>query len=534
MKKVKILDCTLRDGGYYNRWDFPIDLVRAYLKALAEAVDIIELGFRQFGPEEFLGPHAFTTHSYLKRLELPPGPMYGVMVDAKNLTDSGLSIEKAVDALFQSAPRELFDLVRVAAHFTEVADALQIVRHLKSKGFTVGLNLMQASLQGDNAIRTAAEAIAACDELDVLYFADSLGDMQEEDIRAVFVSLREGGWQGEIGFHAHNNIGLGLVNVDVAACVGCSWLDSTVTGMGRGAGNAETEFVLLHHRSSVSQACLESLGDLVVRWFQPLKIKHGWGTSLFYRLGAQRKLHPTYIQQLAEDNDLGPADIIRVINDLGRTESPHKYKTETLESCVARMTSSDAVAFSGETGVDAVWQDREVVLVANTPTSNRLEDAILDYAEHNHALLCSINLPAESSSLKHDFIFVSHNRKIREDASRYAMNKYKFIAPKKAFAGEKINIAYDYGLQVTENEFVSTSNCGRIPFHLTVAYALAFCSVAQAKQVSLVGFDGHLTESAEHKQMAKFWGLFQSSCDLTVVSLTPTPYPLAERSIYAL
>ncbi len=82
---TKILDCTLRDGGYYNNWDFKKDLVKEYLEAMAVSkTDFIELGLRQFKNESFLGAHAYTTNDYLKRLDLPKGPKYGVMVDAKN------------------------------------------------------------------------------------------------------------------------------------------------------------------------------------------------------------------------------------------------------------------------------------------------------------------------------------------------------------------------------------------------------------------------------------------------------------------
>ena len=92
--QLKVLDCTLRDGGYYNNWDFDEDLVRDYLNALAEAkIDYIELGLRNFPKCTFDGPFAYTKESYLNSIVLPPGPKYGVMIDAKTILSSNLQVE---------------------------------------------------------------------------------------------------------------------------------------------------------------------------------------------------------------------------------------------------------------------------------------------------------------------------------------------------------------------------------------------------------------------------------------------------------
>ena len=98
---VNILDCTLRDGGYYNKWDFSLELVTDYLDAMAlNHVDFVELGLRQFSSDKYLGPHAFTSSSYLRRLHLPKGPKYGVMIDAKTVLSVDQKQEEIIDLLF--------------------------------------------------------------------------------------------------------------------------------------------------------------------------------------------------------------------------------------------------------------------------------------------------------------------------------------------------------------------------------------------------------------------------------------------------
>lgn len=146
---MNILDCTLRDGGYYNDWDFDSDVVEQYLTRIAESrIDYVELGLRNFPKQGFLGAFAYTTEDFLNSLELPDGPVYGVMVDAKTILESGFDISEAVDLLFSPASESKVSLVRVAAHFHEVETSGPIVARLKELGYTVGFNLMQAGESG--------------------------------------------------------------------------------------------------------------------------------------------------------------------------------------------------------------------------------------------------------------------------------------------------------------------------------------------------------------------------------------------------
>ncbi len=81
-KKLKILDCTLRDGGYYNNWDFDHELVELYLKSMKEAsIDVIEIGFRSPPKQSFMGPYVYSMDDYLETLPLPKDILVGVMIN---------------------------------------------------------------------------------------------------------------------------------------------------------------------------------------------------------------------------------------------------------------------------------------------------------------------------------------------------------------------------------------------------------------------------------------------------------------------
>ena len=115
---IKVMDCTLRDGGYYNKWDFETLLVQKYLHAINESnIDIIELGFRNFPQDQFLGAFAYTTDNYIDTLNIDKRIIVGVMIDAVSILNSDLIINDAINSLFQAKEKSRVDLVRIATHF---------------------------------------------------------------------------------------------------------------------------------------------------------------------------------------------------------------------------------------------------------------------------------------------------------------------------------------------------------------------------------------------------------------------------------
>ncbi len=99
---IKLLDCTLRDGGYYNNWDFDHKIVNRYLRSMkTSSVDIVELGFRFLPSNNFMGPYAYTSDDFLEKLGLPNGPLYAVMVNGKDFIESQTAGEFSINKTFQ-------------------------------------------------------------------------------------------------------------------------------------------------------------------------------------------------------------------------------------------------------------------------------------------------------------------------------------------------------------------------------------------------------------------------------------------------
>jgi 4-hydroxy 2-oxovalerate aldolase len=284
---MKILDCTLRDGGYYNSWNFPLHVTNKYLEAMqAAGVDIVELGLRSLINKGFHGASAYTTDSYIRTLTIPDSLKVAVMINATELVGNS-PLETVLEKLFpESADKSLVDVVRIACHVHEFVNALPACNWLKARGYLVGFNLMQV------ADRSQAEVEALSFEaskypIDALYFADSMGSMNPAQASQIIGWLRKH-WKGAMGIHTHDNMGLALSNTLQALKEGVTWLDATVTGMGRGPGNARTEELVIEIADMRKQNInMVPLMSVIRSYFQPLKNKCGWGSNPYYYLSVK-------------------------------------------------------------------------------------------------------------------------------------------------------------------------------------------------------------------------------------------------------
>ena len=144
-KKIQILDCTLRDGGYYNNWFFKKDLVQNYLLSCSKSkIDIVELGFRFLNRKKGLGPYAYTNETILNKLIIPKGLKISVMINASEFYGEKDYTEKLLKKVFVKKKYSIVSLVRIAINFNSFEKGFYITKFLKEYGYEVGYNLMQA------------------------------------------------------------------------------------------------------------------------------------------------------------------------------------------------------------------------------------------------------------------------------------------------------------------------------------------------------------------------------------------------------
>jgi len=231
--RLTLVDCTLRDGGNYNNWAFPETQVSRIVSALdAGRVDVIEVGYRGGSGSNKATNVGVTAHcpaDFLNRL--PP------------LAHARI----AVQAVPTVCPLELLDdladtptqLVRIATYPHNFAGALPALERVKQIGLDTSLNLMSASyVEPEDAAAMAQRAEAA--GADAFYMADSFGALIPDTVERLVAAVRAATTL-PIGYHGHNNLGLAFANALAAIRAGATWLDTSLCGLARGAGNLPTE-----------------------------------------------------------------------------------------------------------------------------------------------------------------------------------------------------------------------------------------------------------------------------------------------------
>lgn len=314
---LTILDCTLRDGGYYTNWVFDDGSVKKYLMACVEVgINIVEIGYVRFTENRF-GPYGDLPLSPITQfgLNLPAahGLRFAVMIDAADFLSlkpgevGRLVSEKLGDSIFQ------ISIVRIAIRYDEVESSKlrRAVASLRTFGYEVCVNLMQIDLASEDELATCVAAVDALGPLSAVYIADSLGSMTTRRARHLIDDFRKN-QNAPVGFHAHDNQGLALRNSLESISAGASWVDVTVNGMGRGAGNTCTEHLLT--AMETSPAGLRPLMELVVEHFHPLKTRYMWGPSGPYGLAGMNRVHPTYVQHIEASRELSFAEKGRALD----------------------------------------------------------------------------------------------------------------------------------------------------------------------------------------------------------------------------
>lgn len=274
---TKILDATLRDGGYYTNWDFETEVVDAYIQAMnALPVDYLELGYRNNPTKEYLGKFGYCPVSVLKHIRQTCIKKLDVMLNEKSTRPEDLN------ALLGPIVG-LVDMVRIAINPKNFDRAVVLAKAVKAMGFEVGFNVMYMSKWMTECPEFLKKLNILNSFADLFCMVDSYGGVTPEDVINITKIVREH-TTCPIGFHGHNNLQLGLINTITAMNLGVDYVDATILGMGRGAGNLNIELLLTYLNAHEGlNVDFNVLGD-VVSTFTPLQEKHKWGTNLPYML----------------------------------------------------------------------------------------------------------------------------------------------------------------------------------------------------------------------------------------------------------
>jgi 4-hydroxy 2-oxovalerate aldolase len=289
--ELKVLDCTIRDGGLVNAHRFSDELVRAVYRACVDAgIDYMEIGYKNskriFPPDNF-GPWRHCDEKDIRRV-----------VGSHDSQTTGLKLAAMADAsksdwrtdLVPAAESPL-DMIRVAFYAHQVSEAIDMIAHASELGYETTANLMAVSNITDREIDTVLEAVAKTPAI-AMVIVDSFGHLYREQIDLLYhkyASALEGPGK-EIGIHAHNNQQLAFANTIEAIICGCNRVDSTIFGFGRGAGNCHTELLLGFLRNPKFN--VRPIIKVIQEHILPLRRELEWGPLLPYNITGQMNQHP--------------------------------------------------------------------------------------------------------------------------------------------------------------------------------------------------------------------------------------------------
>ena len=305
---TNILDCTFRDGGYYTEWCFSDAFVANYCDLINSLrIKAIEIGYINPSTGTFKGEF-FHLHSsvYEKiRSKIYSHIEVGVMIDLKLVDDC----EQVIRLLKRVSSN--IDFVRFAVAPTDFSKFKVVAKGLSDRGIKICANLMYAHLycQDESIFEKFLSNFASFD-FAVVNIVDSFGCMDPDQVTALtkqFCLHYE-----SVGFHGHDNLSLAAANALAAVNAGAIWVDSTFSGMGRGAGNLSTELaVSLFSFSSDTGGCIAKIEEMM----RPLKDEFKWGSSVPYMYAAKMGLPQKNVMELMALKRLDGVEVCEYLSE---------------------------------------------------------------------------------------------------------------------------------------------------------------------------------------------------------------------------
>ena len=535
--KLKVLDCTLRDGGYYNNWNFSIHLINKYLKVMSDIkVDYVEIGFRSLERKEFRGPCAYTTDQFLNNLKIPKTLKVGVMINGAELIKANTLKKNTllISSLFKKAKFSKVKLVRIASHYSELSKVMPVASKIKSLGYKVAINLMQISDRTENEIKQFCD-LAKKYNMDAVYFADSTGSLNRYQTLEIVKNFKKN-WKADLGIHAHDNMDMAMENAMMALNNGASWIDSTVLGMGRGPGNVKTENLVLELEKIFKRKVnYNSLIKLIEDDFIPMKNKYGWGSNVYYYLSGLYGIHPSFIQGMLSAKNFSSDEILAVIDNL-KTEGGKKFSNDLINTYKQYFIGKGNGKYKPLKNI----KNKDVLILGSGPGVKEHKIALESFIKKYKPFVIALNTQNSINSKLINTRAVCNTLRLLTDHKSFKHLPQKLILPYQRLSNlikdkfKKVK-KLDFGVEVKNNTFKFMKSSAVIPNTLAISYALGIANSGKANKIYIAGFDGYEAEDPKRREMDELFSLYQSlkkKSELT--SITPTKYKVKSTSVYAL
>ena len=419
---IKILDCTLRDGGYVNNWNFSNkDTKRTIRKLLKSNIEIVECGFLDSQKGKESDRTRFKTYEVLENLvselTLNENQLLVAMVDLNSYDLATLPKIKKDSKVTG---------IRLAYRRTNYLEAIEQAKILKEKGFQVFMQPMSTVSFSNKELKDMLEKINTLNPYAV-YIVDTSGSMYQDTFLNLFEEVEKTlNKDIKLGFHSHNNLQLSYaIAIDFINSVKAREIiiDSSVYGMGRGAGNLNTELLADYLNKKYNKDYkIENILELIDSYFNALHKNFGWGYSLAHFLSASNETHPNYASYLLDTKRLSINEIKALLEKIPNSE---KYEFD-----------KDAIEVQGHKTIEKIYQDTSWMDVYKMDfykskenhrnhRENALKAFVNDFNKKDYVFAKLPNLPFENNYF--DLALSSHLLFVYDNMLDYEFHKNSIL-----------------------------------------------------------------------------------------------------------
>ncbi len=406
MNNIKLLDCTLRDGGYVNDWNFGHDnIVSLFERLVSTNVDMIEVGFlderQKFNIDRTIMPDTDCVGKIFGGLDRRQAMVVG-MIDFGTCGIENLSPCKD----------SYLDGIRVIFKKHLMHEAIAFCRQVKDLGYQVFTQAVSITSYSD---REMLDLIDLVNELKpyAVSIVDTYGLLHQEHLMHYF-ELLDHNLVPEIGvgYHSHNNFQLAYSNcmeVLKAHTDRMVVVDATLYGMGKSAGNAPIELLSMYLNTNcgknydISQM-LEAIDINIMNIYE----KSPWGYNLFFYLSASNNCHPSYVKYLMDKHTLSLKSLNEILNSI-EFEKKLLYDQKYIEHLYNQYQNAECNDVSDLAKLEEQLAGKKILLVGPGKNVQAQEEKIKAYIDENHPVVISTNyIPG---ALMVDYVFLSNSRR---------------------------------------------------------------------------------------------------------------------------
>jgi 4-hydroxy 2-oxovalerate aldolase len=408
MDSIRVLDCTLRDGGYCNEWEFGINQIHKIIDGLTEAnIDIIECGLLTQTSGYNENKSLFTSTIEIDNI-IPEHDEKQLFVVLMNYGEFNV-------AELPPATETKLDGIRVAFHKKDIASALSVCSVIQKKGY---LLFIQPMVTLNYADAEFIQLIENANEINpyAFYIVDSFGVMDRNDLnRFFFLTDHNLAPSIVMGYHAHNNSQLAFPNAQQFINMTGNHdriVDSSVYGMGRGAGNLNTEIIVQYLNKGKKSKylltpILRIIDNYIYRFFQDTP----WGYSMPNFLSATHNAHPNYALYLNSKHTLTIDDMNAIFVSMNENKKIY-FDRMYIENLYCAYMDQGTQTEPALSNLSQRILSKQVLIIAAGKTSVANKNEIKSFADSDDVFTISIN--HDYPFLETDIIFASNLRRFRE------------------------------------------------------------------------------------------------------------------------